>query len=49
MGPDPYDDIVSRLKAHANDADNCSDSYVGAHELGHCSISDRVRWQKRGP
>ena len=26
---DSYDEIVPRLKAHTNDADNWSDSYVG--------------------
>jgi len=29
---DPYDDIVLRLRAHANDADNWSDSYVGQRQ-----------------
>jgi len=46
---EPYDDIVPRLEAHANDADNWSDSYVGAHELGsrprcwNASLPSRIR------
>ena len=42
---EPYDDIVPRLEAHANDADNWSDSYVGRMNLG-IAVS---RIAKRGP